>query len=147
LQRRLTVPQRRAFIRRVPRQRSGRTGLNFERPRGCDICHHQAPVTSRCASCHDQEQMGKPVTIPVHLTVPREPERLGRQSSTNPAAARVLAKPCAERGHMLHRSRESYEHVDGLHTRNPTVNHGDVNAASPTRPPPCVRGGIEPAAL
>jgi len=30
----------------------GRTGLTFEPPRGCQICHHQAPGTTPCTSCH-----------------------------------------------------------------------------------------------
>jgi hypothetical protein len=28
--------------------------LAFAQPRGCQICHHQEPATSDCASCHDE---------------------------------------------------------------------------------------------
>jgi hypothetical protein len=73
---------------------TGHGGLNFERPRGCDICHHQAPATSRCATCHDPEQMGKPVTIPVHLTVPRETERTRDVGFSHPVHAQFTCLQC-----------------------------------------------------
>ena len=74
--------------------RSGQTGLNFERPRGCDICHHQAPATSRCATCHEPGQMGKPITIPVHLTVPRETERTRDVGFSHPVHAQFTCLQC-----------------------------------------------------
>ena len=30
----------------------GHGGLTFERPRGCQICHHRAPARAECADCH-----------------------------------------------------------------------------------------------
>jgi hypothetical protein len=57
---------------------TGRGRLTFEPPRGCAICHHQAPTPAGCASCHRTEKYGvaKPATVTV--TVP------GRQPSTRP---------------------------------------------------------------
>ncbi|HEX9720412.1 MAG TPA: hypothetical protein VGA59_11825, partial [Ramlibacter sp.] len=31
--------------------------LTFEAPRGCQICHHQAPATSTCATCHTPAEL------------------------------------------------------------------------------------------
>jgi nitrate/TMAO reductase-like tetraheme cytochrome c subunit len=42
--------------------------LTFERPRGCMICHHQAPATSRCATCHRPgEYAVQEVTVTVQV--------------------------------------------------------------------------------
>ncbi len=46
---------------------SKRTTLTFERPRGCQICHHQAPDPARCATCHAPSEITAP--LPVTLTV------------------------------------------------------------------------------
>jgi hypothetical protein len=56
---------------------TGRGRLTFERPRGCAICHHQAPTSAGCASCHRTEQYAAPqratmtVTVPGHQPNPR----------------------------------------------------------------------------
>jgi len=44
-----------------------RSRLTFVPPRGCQICHHQAPAASRCAECHDPEELtpAKAVTFSV----------------------------------------------------------------------------------
>jgi hypothetical protein len=41
--------------------------LTFEPPRGCQICHHQAPATSDCASCHAANELRE--TRPTTVTV------------------------------------------------------------------------------
>jgi hypothetical protein len=43
--------------------------LTFERPRGCNICHHQAPATSRCASCHRDADLATPRPVTVTVAV------------------------------------------------------------------------------
>jgi hypothetical protein len=48
-----------------------RSRLTFERPRGCQICHHQAPMTSRCVECHESAELVRPV--PVTVTVDERP--------------------------------------------------------------------------
>ncbi|HEX9895195.1 MAG TPA: hypothetical protein VGA78_14785 [Gemmatimonadales bacterium] len=54
---------------------SGRAGLSFQPPRGCDICHHQAPATSRCASCHQPQELSAARIMALHITVPKQPDR------------------------------------------------------------------------
>jgi hypothetical protein len=48
--------------------RAGQGGaLTFERPRGCQICHHQAPSSNNCAACHQSSQLtpGRPMSIAI----------------------------------------------------------------------------------
>ena len=47
--------------------------LTFEVPRGCDICHHQAPRQARCESCHQTEEYGRPLPATVTVTVAGHP--------------------------------------------------------------------------
>lgn len=52
----------------------GHGRLTFEPPRGCAICHHQAPAEARCASCHRPDNYATPKRVTVTVTVPaREP--------------------------------------------------------------------------
>ena len=54
---------------------SGHGDLTFQRPRGCQICHHQAPATSRCSTCHAPDELGtaiaETVTVRVQQRAPR----------------------------------------------------------------------------
>ena len=49
--------------------------LTFEPPRGCQICHHQRPATSRCATCHETSELSGPKPVQVSVAVPRQPAR------------------------------------------------------------------------
>lgn len=52
----------------------GHGRLTFDPPRGCAICHHQAPASARCASCHRTEDYAAPQPVTVTVTVPdRQP--------------------------------------------------------------------------
>ena len=54
---------------------SRRSDLTFEQPRGCQICHHQAPARSECSNCHaaDEVEVARPLTVEV--TVPKHAPR------------------------------------------------------------------------
>ncbi len=53
---------------------TGHGRLTFEPPRGCAICHHQAPADTKCASCHRVETYGAPKLATLTVTVHgREP--------------------------------------------------------------------------
>ena len=41
------------------RSRSPTRKLTFEAPRGCQICHHQRPATSECATCHQSSELAR----------------------------------------------------------------------------------------
>lgn len=47
----------------------GHGGLTFEAPRGCQICHHQAPATSNCTACHARGELADSQAATVALAV------------------------------------------------------------------------------
>ena len=57
--------------------RAGQDGtLTFERPRGCQICHHQAPSSNDCSACHQSSELapGRPMLIAIAvMTHPPRP--------------------------------------------------------------------------
>lgn len=54
---------------------TGQSRLTFQPPRGCAICHHQAPAASECSSCHRSEQFGTPQPANLTVSVPGHPPR------------------------------------------------------------------------
>ncbi len=74
--------------------RSGHGGLTFERPRGCDICHHQAAVVARCADCHQPAELAPPQRLVLRLTVRREAERARDVPFSHPAHERYRCLEC-----------------------------------------------------
>jgi hypothetical protein len=54
---------------------SRRSDLTFQPPRGCQICHHQAPARSECSTCHEADELdtGRPLTVQV--AVPKHAPR------------------------------------------------------------------------
>lgn len=53
---------------------AGHGRLTFEPPRGCALCHHQAPTPDTCGRCHRSEEYGAVKRATVTVTVPgREP--------------------------------------------------------------------------
>jgi len=54
----------------VCHQTAGQSRLTFSRPRGCNICHHQAPASSRCASCHQSAEVEAPKPVALTVAVP-----------------------------------------------------------------------------
>ena len=57
----------------VCHQTSGGGRLTFEPPRGCTICHHPAPASARCASCHQPQELAVPIAVAMTVAVPRHP--------------------------------------------------------------------------
>lgn len=49
---------------------AGQGRLTFEAPRGCAICHHQAPSQSRCSTCHRPGETAAPTAAAMTVTVP-----------------------------------------------------------------------------
>ncbi len=54
---------------------TGHGRLTFEAPRGCQICHHQAPETSDCSVCHAAQTLEPPRSVRVRVAVAEEPPR------------------------------------------------------------------------
>jgi hypothetical protein len=55
--------------------RQGGTRLTFTPPRGCQVCHHQAPATSNCASCHADAERTAVDTVSAVVAVAGHPPR------------------------------------------------------------------------
>jgi hypothetical protein len=52
--------------------------VTFKAPRGCLICHHQAPSKANCSSCHEASRMLElqvSETIHVQTNAPKAPDR------------------------------------------------------------------------
>jgi len=49
---------------------AGHGRLTFQPPRGCAICHHQAPTSARCASCHQKGEYAAAKHTTVTVSVP-----------------------------------------------------------------------------
>jgi hypothetical protein len=52
------------------------TRLTFQPPRGCQICHHQAPQSSSCTSCHPPTEIARPESVEARVAVAGAPVRL-----------------------------------------------------------------------
>jgi nitrate/TMAO reductase-like tetraheme cytochrome c subunit len=72
---------------------AGQGRLTFERPRGCDICHHQAPRQARCEACHSTDEYERPDPRTVTITVAGHPPR---PRSVDFLHARHAERPCLE---------------------------------------------------
>ena len=49
--------------------------LTFQPPRGCQICHHQAPQQADCKKCHTTEMLDRPMDVRITVTVPKHDPR------------------------------------------------------------------------
>jgi hypothetical protein len=97
--------------------------LTFEPPRGCQICHHQAPARARCATCHRTSEYAAPkqmtavVTVAGHAPKPRPVDFLHTVHSSQagldchtarvtllPAAAKAECRDCHADHHAAGRS-------------------------------------------
>ena len=102
---------------------AGHGRLTFERPRGCAICHHQAPTPARCVLCHQPEKYGTPmhkvvtVTVPGHAPKPRPVDFLHARHSARscvechttpvtlaPAPEKAQCKDCHSEHHAAGRN-------------------------------------------
>jgi len=54
---------------------SQRSRLTFQPPRGCQICHHQAPQTANCVACHRPTELAAPDSVTVQVAVADRPAR------------------------------------------------------------------------
>jgi hypothetical protein len=53
----------------------GHGRLTFQPPRGCQICHHQAPAQADCSVCHQPGDRDSSIAIQVTISVPKETPR------------------------------------------------------------------------
>lgn len=75
-----------------PGQRTSR--ITFERPRGCQICHHQAPARSRCAQCHQPAELADPMRVSLSVAVPEHQPRARDAGFAHPPHREVACTQC-----------------------------------------------------
>jgi hypothetical protein len=122
---------------------SGHGILTFERPRGCAICHHQAPAQARCTRCHSDREYGTPkqltatVTVPGHEPKPRPVEFLHTIHAKKvcvdchstpvtllPPASKATCRDCHEDHHAAGRNCSSCHSIT-----QPKAAHKNVEAS------------------
>lgn len=67
--------------------REGHGGLTFVAPRGCNICHHQAPATSKCDNCHKTGSLAQSHAMTVRVAIPdsaARPREVGFEHAKHP---------------------------------------------------------------
>lgn len=73
-------------------QRGGK--LTFEAPRGCQICHHQAANSARCAACHQDGELATPRSVIVSVATRDHPARQRPVSFAHPVHEGVRCAAC-----------------------------------------------------
>ena len=68
--------------------------LTFEKPRGCQICHHQAPKTNDCATCHRGDELPRLLSATVTVKVPDKAPRVRAVAFAHSAHTGVGCTTC-----------------------------------------------------
>jgi hypothetical protein len=68
--------------------------LTFERPRGCQICHHQAAATADCAACHEAGELAPSLPATLAISVVGRPVRTATTRFDHPAHREVRCLTC-----------------------------------------------------
>jgi hypothetical protein len=77
--------------------KSRASSVTFKAPRGCLICHHQAPSEATCSTCHSAERMKElqvSETIHVQTTAPKAPGRTREVAFSHEGHADVACITC-----------------------------------------------------
>ncbi len=158
------APHRRHACLECHTNREGHGGLTFVPPRGCNICHHQAPARSDCATCHRAQPPAPVQHLTVRVTVPNEPVRAREVPFSHethvakrctechttpvtlaPTAALLECRSCHEEHHTADRSCAACHTAGDLRARHedPKTSHQRCDAChtpttvallTPTRP-------------
>ena len=73
---------------------SRRNQLTFQPPRGCQICHHQAPARSQCSTCHESGELDAARPLTVEVTVPKHAPRARPVVFAHSAHVEVTCTQC-----------------------------------------------------
>ncbi|HEU4699761.1 MAG TPA: cytochrome c3 family protein [Gemmatimonadales bacterium] len=68
--------------------------LTFERPRGCQICHHQASRRNDCAQCHRPAEIADSMPLQVAIAAARQPPRSRTVAFSHPAHREIACVQC-----------------------------------------------------
>src|SRR6266496_3935264 len=70
--------------------------LTFVPPRGCQICHHQAPATTACSSCHASGELASPHAESIAIAVDDHPARARTVTFAHATHAQIRCTTCHE---------------------------------------------------
>jgi nitrate/TMAO reductase-like tetraheme cytochrome c subunit len=68
--------------------------LTFEAPRGCQICHHQRPQQSNCATCHTPTERAQPVPLTIDIAIRDSAARSRPVGFAHPVHDRLRCVQC-----------------------------------------------------
>lgn len=68
--------------------------LTFERPRGCQICHHQRPQQTDCATCHTPGEREQPLPLTISIAVRDSSARSRAVQFAHPVHASLRCVQC-----------------------------------------------------
>ncbi len=68
--------------------------LTFERPRGCQICHHQRPQQSDCATCHSPGERLQPLPVTIGIAIRDSAARSRPVKFAHPVHASLRCVQC-----------------------------------------------------
>jgi len=72
----------------------GSARLTFEPPRGCQICHHQAPARNECAACHEPAELAAPLAASITVAVRDAAPRTRQASFAHQRHASLACSSC-----------------------------------------------------
>jgi class III cytochrome C family protein len=76
--------------------RRANASLTFVPPRGCQICHHQAPATSKCSTCHAPGELASPHPESIAIAVGDHPARPRTVAFAHTTHAQIPCTTCHE---------------------------------------------------
>ncbi len=76
--------------------RRANASLTFVPPRGCQICHHQAPATSTCSTCHAPGELASPHAESIAIAVDDHPPRPRTVTFAHVTHAQIRCTTCHE---------------------------------------------------
>ncbi|MEO8139943.1 MAG: hypothetical protein ABI742_09860 [Gemmatimonadota bacterium] len=68
--------------------------ITFEAPRGCQICHHQAPLRSDCKTCHASDDFPSANAVSVSIAAAGKPARVRTVGFGHAAHADLTCTTC-----------------------------------------------------
>ena len=68
--------------------------LTFQRPRGCQICHHQGAERTECRNCHEQSETADSIKLDISIAAAGHPARERPVTFSHPAHDSIPCVRC-----------------------------------------------------
>ncbi|MEO8032364.1 MAG: cytochrome c3 family protein [Gemmatimonadota bacterium] len=97
------------------------TTLTFTAPRGCQICHHQAPATNQCSTCHAEADSFQFRQVALTVTVPGRPPMARSVTFSHASHAATGACISCHMGSVILAPPDSVATCTGCHVQHHTI--------------------------